>query len=145
MAGLVGRARAHLEMWSDWSERFCDKCKAQGWPSHMASAPLCAFRSFGIFTSDNWNCGTMNALRDFLSSKVDDAIDSSPLTGERLAFFGQETCMVGGFSDGFIALHIYKSRGCVDHAIFIPEGRDRHVMPLTLDIVDRFFAERGDD
>jgi len=40
----------------------CKRCEERGHPASFGSAPKCAFEE-GEFSSDNWNCATMNELR----------------------------------------------------------------------------------
>lgn len=41
----------------------CRMCEERGTPKSFGSEPKCAFEN-GIFNGDNWQCATMNALRD---------------------------------------------------------------------------------
>lgn len=42
--------------------RVCRMCLERG-KTWTGDDPCCAFNEFGAFSSDNWNCATMNALR----------------------------------------------------------------------------------
>ncbi len=67
--------------------------------------PKCAFAS-GAFSSDNWNCATMNALRD-LAEQASSRSD-------------EERCGVVPLHDGsFIVLGWYKSRGRPLHSCYV--------------------------
>jgi len=105
----------------------CPRCAARGktWPG---SDPRCAFPS-GTFDADNWNCATMNALRD--AARETDS----------LAYNGDEdTCAVVGFPEygdeghsGFVVLSWYKQRGNTAGATAIV---DYQPTPLTLPMAE---------
>lgn len=40
----------------------CQACSAPGYKDWEGGDPECAFLT-GVFSDRNWNCGTMNALR----------------------------------------------------------------------------------
>lgn len=45
----------------------CEECKKRG-KTWKGEDPTCAFES-GIFSSENWNCATMNKLRHIVDEK----------------------------------------------------------------------------
>ena len=83
----------------------CPRCKAaQTW---QGSPRRCAFVS-GTFSTDNWRCGTMDALRDWC--EVDAACDSD----QHAAFFPT--------GDGaFIVLGWHRFRGRTEYAGLLDE------------------------
>lgn len=44
----------------------CKMCIERGRPAHYDSEPECAFES-GEFSSENWNCATVNKIRCFIA------------------------------------------------------------------------------
>ena len=103
----------------------CPLCWKQGWPDHM-DEPKCAFLANGKFTASNWNCGTMNKLRDDAES-----------TGmcER---YGDNSVALPRVPTGWVLLEFYKNRGRVDSAWFVGDGKPRH---MKLDDLTREFED----
>lgn len=105
----------------------CPRCLARGktWPG---SNPVCAFVANGPFTSENWNCATMNLLRD---------LGEGCVVGNAEA---QQYCIVlpvprseGDLPDGwpdFIVLGFYKRRGRTEGAWALAETE---MKPLRLE------------
>lgn len=108
------------------SARACPRCatRVKTW---KGDDPKCAFPD-GVFTADNWNCATMNALRDVQESRgnvtayMDDEWAATlpvridpPVDGDPTVFF--------------IIMQGYKRRGRVQQAY---EMTDEKVAPLTL-------------
>ena len=85
----------------------------------------CAF-SNGIFSSDNWNCATMNKLREIVKKAGlfwrDDSIGSIGVLPIDLNEFY-----------GFLVMLWYKERGQVEQAILLSSERPPTL--LTLDLV----------
>ncbi len=52
------------------TKHICKLCKERG-KTWQGSDPRCAFES-GVFNSDNWNCATMNRLREIVKYGDDD-------------------------------------------------------------------------
>jgi hypothetical protein len=103
-------------------ERVCRRCEARG-QDWAGDAPKCGFLDGKPFLSSNWNCATLNALRDHAErSQVynDDqyaAILPIPDSGE------------------FIVLCWYKHRGRTESACVISGST---VRPLTIRDAYRF-------
>lgn len=95
----------------------CDHCRAdyaKGYP-WKGERPRCAFPA-GEFTSDNWNCATMNRLRSI-------AEGCTPAHSE-----GQ-SCAAIPLDGSFIVLGWYKSRGGTESASLLSS---ESITPLLL-------------
>ena len=97
----------------------CRLCQERG-KTWEGSDPRCAFVD-GVFTTDNWNCATMNKLRDIardlpLYWRNDDfgTFGAVPFEGE--------------YWQGYIAMAWYKRRGRTKQAMLMGDGD----MPLPL-------------
>ncbi|MCD6468697.1 MAG: hypothetical protein J7L32_05265 [Thermoplasmata archaeon] len=105
----------------------CELCKKRGKPAEYGSEVKCAFRDDGVFTKDNWNCATMNKLRD-IALKLGHHIRNDSDWGS----FGAVP-----FDDdkhsGFIVMTWYKSRGKTDLAIYVD---DVETKPLTIEMAE---------
>lgn len=104
----------------------CPRCKAryQQRPECCGSDIKCAFVT-GTFSDENWNCATMNDLRDVVplrswASSGDEHFAAMPVEG------------------GFILLSIYKNRGNTQWAMFMRNGTT--LRPLTLADVEAALA-----
>jgi len=95
---------------------FCDE-RGKTWEG---SDPKCAFEA-EIFNSDNWNCATMNKLRDL-------AVDCK-------AYADDQSCAIIPIPDDyeFVILSWYKSRGRTEGAWIVSE---EEIKPLTIDIAE---------
>ena len=94
----------------------CPHCIEREKPEYFGSDPKCAFRS-GVFDTNNWQCATMNALRDLAEEQTVRTEDNSaaiiPILGE----------------GGFILMRWYKERGRTENAcVFFSDSPE----PLTL-------------
>jgi len=78
----------------------CKRCQERG-PTGEGSPPQCAFVG-GVFSKDNWNCATMNALRDVAESNAVWSEDQ---------WVGVVPC-----EGSFVILTWYKRRGRTDKA-----------------------------
>lgn len=92
----------------------CPLCQKRG-KTWEGDDPRCAFIN-GVFDSDNWNCATMNILRELLCSNI--------------VFSEEEKCGVIPFNGWFIILFWYKNRGRTNQALIKDEGG---VRTLTLE------------
>jgi hypothetical protein len=110
----------------------CRLCEERG-KNWSGDDPECAFEDF-TFSADNWNCATMNRLRNISeelkrSSRCDMSCgsigyvpvdnDYAPITYE-------------GYG-GYIVMMWYKERGRTGNAMFMT---DEESVPLTLEHVD---------
>lgn len=100
----------------------CAMCEERGQP-WTGAAPKCAFPDAGDFTADNWNCATMNALRDAAEAHRvqhdDQSLGAVPFDNE----------LQHEPNAGFVVLCWYKSRGCTSVAFVA--GDDSPPRPLT--------------
>ena len=109
----------------------CKRCE-EPLPANY-SPRKCAFKN-GFFSSDNWNCGTANALRDIAiihgaaTRYSDESIGYVP---------APDNCECGS---AFIVLTWYKCRGRVDD-IFT----SYHKEPLKLKDAEAIIAAFADD
>ena len=84
----------------------CRKCKERG-KNWVGDEPVCAFES-GKFSEVNWNCATMNELRD----KADVTWGNDD----------QNASIIPIENGQFIILSWYKNRGRTEGAWIIDEG-----------------------
>lgn len=111
----------------------CGRCHVLGRrPDNFGSDRECAFAT-GIFHSKNWNCGTMNELRDVAEGE-----------GTEEYYNDQHAIVLPGFPGpsgpaNFIVLGWYKSRGRTEFGGVLAEYA---MQPLTLDVAERYLALR---
>lgn len=110
------------------TERDCPLCRERG-KTWEGSDPVCAFTSGGLenrFSFINWNCATMNKLRNI---------------AEKLGLTYRDNLGAGSFGalpfegpnyQGYIVMTWYKNRGKTDNAILM--CYDEPIRELTLDI-----------
>ena len=94
----------------------CRRCLERGKTTDRTD-PKCAFES-GTFSPDNWDCGTMNALRE---------------RGEKTRSYceDQSAALVPIFREGrYIILGWYKNRGKTEYAGVLDE---EEIKPLSLE------------
>lgn len=114
--------------------RCCRLCQVIPWPREWESR-RCAFPD-GVFQTENWNCATMNVLRDIAEAlgttmRADDAegsIGYVPLGDEDIT--------------GYLVMTWYKNRGRTHSALVL--RLDDPPLPVTEDIAlqaVRVFAE----
>lgn len=129
---------------ADLLPKRCPRCVAQygatGRPRHFGSDPRCAFRD-GVFTRDNWNCATANALRGLCP---DSWWGEHPTPGvfswrddNAAASFGalwvpeyasdDEELSGAGF---YVAMSWYKSRGATGQAWVFSDDAEPHALTL---------------
>lgn len=108
----------------------CAMCHERDWP--YKNSPRCAFRD-GRFSSNNWNCATMNRLRALVTDDWD-----------RVHYSEDQFCGVLPFEGDFLVLSWYKRRGKTEGAWIVDEEWPN---PLTLDkakeILDNYGEEIG--
>lgn len=102
----------------------CPRCQERG-QTWRGSPPVCAFYD-GRFTGDNWNCATMNALRDKATSD-----------------WNEDNYM--GFLRGPNGDHLimtwYKRRGRTSDALVVCDGIREE---LTLEMAEVFLKWSAD-
>jgi hypothetical protein len=102
----------------------CELCEKRG-KTWEGSDPICAFVD-GVFTSPNWNCATMNRLRE-IAEEHDwtHRDDNAAASIGYIPFEGNE-------ESGYIVLTWYKRRGATGNAVVMWD--EEPVKPLTLDL-----------
>lgn len=103
----------------------CGRCERRG-KNWTGDDPRCAFSESGDFLNENWNCATMNALRE--CARVREAVVWSE----------DQNAAVLPWEGIFIALSWYKSRGKTDLAVVF-DGPDAR--RLTLDEAEEYLGE----
>jgi hypothetical protein len=107
----------------------CRSCKERG-KTWNGDDPTCAFEN-GVFSVDNWNCATMNKLRqisrDINTYMRDDmscgSIGYVPMSND---YASDDFDTLGGY----IVMTWYKDRGRTGNAVFMT---DDETIPLTLE------------
>lgn len=107
----------------------CKYCKQHNLNDWNESKPKCGFDNAGIFKTDNWNCGTLNRLREIVEDTQLYSNDSHSALIP-IDYEGKEEDNFN-YAD-FILLNWYKRRGRTDLAKIITSGND--IQDLTLDI-----------
>jgi hypothetical protein len=101
----------------------CYECDKRG-KTWKGSDPSCAFM-LDEFHTDNWNCATMNKLRNLCYEKGfhkrDDDCNAS---------IGLLSIPENGVVCGYLVMTWYKSRGRVGKAILMCDDEDPHVLTL---------------
>ena len=105
----------------------CKMCVERG-TTWEGSDPKCAFEG-NEFSGENWNCATMNALRDICEEK-----------GSVVWTEDQNACVLA-VPDAceHVVLSWYKSRGRTESA-FILHSSFKTPTPLTLEIAEKILA-----
>ena len=107
----------------------CKLCKERG-KTWEGSDPICAF-PHGVFDKRNWNCATMNRLREIVKSEDNEFTfyhrDDYITNSIGIIFCGSGfDAEVEGLT---LIMKWYKDRGATDNAFLLDEsGR---IMPLT--------------
>jgi hypothetical protein len=116
----------------------CELCEQRG-KTWEGSDPTCAFVD-GTFTTDNWNCATMNRLREIAEehnwTHRDDTASAS------IGFIPFE----GDEESGYIVLTWYKRRGQTGNAVVMWD--EEPVKPLTLDLATqalKYWTPKGSE
>lgn len=105
----------------------CPRCEKRG-KTWNGEDPKCAFKTGG-FDSDNWNCATMNELRD----KFND---------NQIWHEDQMGLMAKAFNSGeFLVLSWYKRRGRVEGAWIMDEDK---MTSLTLAEAEKILEDGKD-
>lgn len=84
----------------------------------IRDAPKCAFKSGDMFESENWDCGTMNRLRQIVEENGGNGMryQSAWLSSD------QQNLGTISLGDGrFITIGWYKSRGRTEYAALIDQ------------------------
>lgn len=104
----------------------CPGCAADPRPKHFSEDRRCAFRG-GVFDHDNWNCSTMNELREIAEKS-----DPKWCENSNAALIPWSEKAV------FIVLGWYKKRGRTEYAGILD---DSLMFPLTLEKALEFIKQ----
>ena len=96
----------------------CPRCLARG-KTWEGDDPRCAFE-MSTFSSDNWNCATMNDLRHELKEKI---LLHHHCGDTNFLILDNEDC-------GIAEITWYKSRGRTDSFTIFTGGKDRTIGTL---------------
>lgn len=107
------------------SYNMCPRCSAQGQPAHTVSPVRCGFPGHAGFTVNNWQCATLNRLRELAESTRVYGTDESAA----LLLCDPE------WDGGFIALNWYKNRGTTSGAVWLRD--DAPAVPLPFAVAER--------
>lgn len=101
----------------------CKRCETSPLSGYIESR-VCAFKS-GVFSADNWNCATLNELRD-------------PDLGPE-CYSDDQVSQLVPWEGCFVAMGWYKQRGRTEFAGILNE---RVLTPLTLGQAERVLERR---
>lgn len=110
----------------------CRRCSERG-KTWSGDDPKCAFPN-GIFTPDNWNCATMNELRD-IADEFDKTFRDDNSCGS-IGYVPMDNDYAPNDFDtygGYIVMMWYKNRGSTRNALFMT---DDETVPLTIKHAD---------
>jgi hypothetical protein len=107
----------------------CKRCEERG-KTWEGSDPKCAFDDNGVFNGDNWNCATMNKLRNIAEEletgwRDDNSCGSIGYVPMDNDYAPDDFNTYGGY----IVMMWYKERGRTGNAVFMT---DEETMPLTV-------------
>lgn len=91
----------------------CPRCIERG-QTWQGDPPKCAFET-GVFVQDNWNCATLNALRETVSTVYSEE--------NRIA-------VIPNHEGDFVLLFWYKSRGQTIQAMWVDDEGKIHELKL---------------
>ncbi len=99
----------------------CPRCSAaySGKVFTAGGVPRCAFPEGAEFQADNWNCATMNDLRNLVEG--------------RTVYSEDQNAALWPVDGDFLVLGWYKSRGCTELAAVLSGQK---MMPLRLDFAE---------
>lgn len=105
----------------------CKLCRERE-KTYVGSIPQCAFNvdNTGTFNSDNWNCATMNALREKAAELKTNYRDDQ--AAGSIGYVPYED-FDGELSNGYIVMTWYKERGKTDMAFLV--STDDEIEQLT--------------
>lgn len=105
----------------------CELCKVTG-KNWAGDDPKCGFINNAGFTEANWNCATLNRLRELSDDhNLIQYCDDTSLVTIKVPPTPDK-------NGGWVVMHWYKCRGCVAYAVWIS---DRKCVPLTEEIALR--------
>jgi hypothetical protein len=127
----------------------CEKAYADGKPIEFGSEPECAFET-GVFDSSNWQCQTMNELREMAEDDVYARLSgSAPAVVYNDDQWAAILPIPSPTNDeeraarvaDFIILGWYKHRGRTEAAYML--NGDYPIMPLTLAVAEKVLAGKS--
>jgi hypothetical protein len=111
------KAAARVAQWPKWKRdiqnpvapELCPACKSRP-KDWEGSNPKCGFLE-GVFSTENWNCATLNVLRDAIEDR------------NSREYCGDQSCVTLPLSDcgEFLVVTWYKNRGCTE-GCFVIDG-----------------------
>ena len=108
----------------------CKACMKRG-KTWQGDDPRCAFDKYGNFTQDNWNCATINKLRELTRlayGGFDYRDDDSAGTVYVLQIPEIDE------AQGYVIMTGYKNRGAIGNALIVFD--DSEAKPLTLEAAE---------
>ena len=108
----------------------CKACMKRG-KTWQGDDPRCAFDERGNFTQDNWNCATINKLRELTRlacGGFDYRDDDSAGTVYVLQIPEIDE------AQGYVIMTGYKNRGAIGNALIVFDGSE--AKPLTLEAAE---------
>lgn len=105
----------------------CDRCLADPQPKHFGNPRRCAFTPEGVFTPDNWNCATIQALLELARTVNHEGNDESM---QMLYVDPKET-------RGWLVITRYKYRGKTSAAVVVG---DQDPVVLTLSVAEAIIS-----
>lgn len=128
----------------------CKNCIEAGQPECFASPRKCAFES-GVFSSDNWNCDTMNRLRNIVYNNGEVCGRSSRMfwrcrDDNASASIGVIRIPENDTISGYLVMTWYKGRGRTGMAVTVEDGKAPELLTLEQAeaILDRLAEMSGD-
>lgn len=108
---------------------YCKEAYPNGRPENFASDPQCAFPD-GVFTKDNWNCGTANRVRDL----AEEHKEPGAILVRDHGIVGTDgtdhyAALVPVLSGDFLVVGWYKHRGATEY-IGVFDGRSVQVATI---------------
>jgi len=107
----------------------CPECVARG-KTWDGDDPKCAFET-GTFNTDNWNCATMNILRNIAGEDREHPIEGCYYRRDDLenATIGVIPCR--GDTQGYLVMSWYKRRGKTGQAVIMVDGHEPSKLTLA--------------
>lgn len=128
-------------MSENWELTCCPLCKELINPSELGSEPRCAFVE-GVFTSDNWQCGTALTLR--LLAEQSDEWDGWVCRDDNdSASCGVLRIPECDEAQGYVVMSWYKDRGTTGQIWVFHDDKEPHSITLdeAMEVIE--FVERG--
>ncbi len=112
--------------------------------SQLLSPVRCAFDESGKFQSDNWNCQTMNRLRELCGEDGEEREDAWYWRND-IASSSIGVLPIPDVMDietgGYVVMTWYKRKGNIGNAIIVRSNEES--TPLTLEVAEVILRELG--